>query len=47
MSVFHAVTIGRGVVLLAPTADGNPSRYLRTDSAGSLSFNELVAIGSP
>lgn len=38
MPSFHGNTIGRGVVLLTPTADGSADQIIKTDGSGNLSF---------
>jgi len=43
MPQFHGVTIGLGVTLLTPTADGVASQAIVTDGAGTLSFSTVGA----
>ena len=38
MPIFHGNTIGQGVVLNTPSADGTAGQLITTDGSGNLSF---------
>ena len=46
MPVYHGATIGKGVVIDTPIADGSPGQVMETDGAGALSFT-TIAGGTP
>jgi hypothetical protein len=45
MPAFHGNTIGVGLVLLTPTADGQPDEVMTTDGAGNLALAKVKTAG--
>ena len=46
MPSFHAITIGNGVVLNTPSADGSAGQFLQTDGSGGLDWGSADPGGS-